>query len=483
MDSNDPRAAAFKHAVENADAAELRRLFTEHPELAQVIDAPWFAFGAPALVFLAKSEHREAVDALLDAGADPDAKSDWAAGPYSALDGIVDSREVDDALADHLIARGATLDIHAAAGLRRLDRLREILEGAPERVNDAGPDGAAPLHLARDVDTAAFLLDRGADIEQRCVDHRSTPIMWSTQRDPSVTRYLLERGARPDLYIAAVLNDPGLAERILEEEPDAIDVTVRYGKSHNHLGGGDKYVWSLDFAETPHEVARRRGHAEVLAFLLERSRPGLRMVIAARNGAATRLEALMNADPGLLASLTGSDACAALGGDLSAASLLLERGVDPDAKDDANGATALHHAAWAGDRERVDLLIEHGADPALRDRSYGATPLGWAHEGGHLELVEHLAYLRPPDLVDAAWLGDADRVRDILAADPSLVDGPEGGAASPLRSAAWHGHPRVVRILLEHGADRTLRHPESGKTALDYAQERGHTEVEALLRG
>ncbi len=117
MDANDPRAVAFKRAAESADAAEIRSLFDAHPELGDVVDAPWFSFGRPALLYVARAENRDAIDALLDAGANIDAKSDWSAGPYGILDGIVDTpAPVDVELADYLIGRGATLDIHAAVG-------------------------------------------------------------------------------------------------------------------------------------------------------------------------------------------------------------------------------------------------------------------------------------------------------------------------------------------------------------------------------
>ena len=97
------------------------------------------------------TETRAVIDALLDVGADIDAKSDWS---------------VDVELADHLIARGATLDIHAAAGLGRMDVLTELLDAKPERVSEPGPDGATPLHLAMNIEVAQFLLDRGEELDK-----------------------------------------------------------------------------------------------------------------------------------------------------------------------------------------------------------------------------------------------------------------------------------------------------------------------------
>jgi ankyrin repeat protein len=160
-------------------------------------------------------------------GANIDAKSDWAAGPYGVLDGIVDNpAPVDVELADYLIGRGATLDIHAAAGLGRIDVLTTLLDERPDRVSEPGPDGATPLHLAMNVEVARFLLDRNAEIDKRCVDHNSTPAMWSVMGREDVTRFLIDRGAKPDLFMAAVLDDVTLAAQILEAEPDAIDVRV-----------------------------------------------------------------------------------------------------------------------------------------------------------------------------------------------------------------------------------------------------------------
>ncbi|WP_420110939.1 ankyrin repeat domain-containing protein [Pseudactinotalea sp.] len=50
---------------------------------------------------------------------------------------------------------------------------------------------------------------------------------------------------------------------------------------------------------------------------------------------------------------------------------------DPNETDD-RGITALHEAAWAGDLDRVRALLAAGADPTRRDHVHGTTPLGWA---------------------------------------------------------------------------------------------------------
>ena len=45
---------------------------------------------------------------------------------------------------------------------------------------------------------------------------------------------------------------------------------------------------------------------------------------------------------------------------------------------DADGATALHHAAFHGHRQIVELLVATGADINARDAEHDATPSGWA---------------------------------------------------------------------------------------------------------
>ena len=482
MERDDERAEAFCQAVEAGEAATLRALFTDHPELSEVVNHNWFYFGATAVGFLAGRGDREAIDALLDFGADPNVKSDWDAGPYHVLDCIVDRPPpINVELADHLISRGAVLDIHAAAGLGRRDALADMLDAEPHRVSEPGPDGATPLHLARDPETATLLLDHGAAIDQRCVDHKSTPAQWAAQGRLDVMRLLLERGARPDLFMAAVLNDVGLAESILASEPEAIDVRVRPGRSHEHVGFGDKYVWALDFADTPLEVARRRDHAEVCDFLIPRSSVFVRLLQASRSGDADAVRALLEEYDGLVESLTQEQTFDVLGGTVEAITLLLEAGANPNVVDEENRSTPMHHAAWQNAQDRLEVLLRHGGDLQIRDGSYLSSPLGWASQAGNEALVHWLAEQSQLDIVDATWLGQTDRVREILLEKPEAIHGFGNGEASPLRTAALFGHTDIVRILLENGADPAVCNPHTGMNAAAVARAHGHDEIATLL--
>ena len=89
------------------------------------------------------------IDALLQAGADINARTRWWAGSF----GVLDSANGD--LANYLITRGATLDIHAAARLGMIDRVRELLALNPQLVHARGGDGQFPLHFAATPEIAA----------------------------------------------------------------------------------------------------------------------------------------------------------------------------------------------------------------------------------------------------------------------------------------------------------------------------------------
>jgi hypothetical protein len=87
---------AFATAVQHGDTARVRQqLALEHVRAR--VNEPTFAFGQRATHIAAKSE--PLLEALLEAGADVNLKSEWENGPYTVLD------NADEATARFLIAR------------------------------------------------------------------------------------------------------------------------------------------------------------------------------------------------------------------------------------------------------------------------------------------------------------------------------------------------------------------------------------------
>jgi hypothetical protein len=220
----------FKLAVNRGDAVELRRVLLESAEARAAVNEPLFGFNSPALVSVAGDGNVDVVDTLLEFGADPNRKSSWWAGGFHPL------HAASGDVSDRLIAAGAVPDACAAARLGRTDLLERILDEDPSRVHERGGDGQTPLHFARSRDVVDLLLARGADPDARDLDHRSSPAEWMigdaiVPEDSRIdlARYLVERGASADIFLAAALGLPDKAREILERDPGALSLRTSQG--------------------------------------------------------------------------------------------------------------------------------------------------------------------------------------------------------------------------------------------------------------
>ena len=140
---------------------------------------------------------------------------------------------------------------------------------------------------------------------------------------------------------------------------------------------------------------------------------------------------------------------------------LLQAGADVKAAQ-ADGATALHWAAYHGDASLASLLLDAGADVAAANRN-GSTPMWLAASRGDAQVIqalldkgadanEELPLGRRP-LMLAARSGSVDAVRALLTkgADANAKESARGTTA--LMQAADQGHADVIKVLIEHGAD------------------------------
>ena len=101
----------FITTVQDGDIDAVKHLLATNETLVPQIDAPWFSFDAPVIVFAAVSGNRELIEVLLDAGANIDVKSNWWAGGTSALQHAAGSMlSYNGELAEYLIEQGATID-------------------------------------------------------------------------------------------------------------------------------------------------------------------------------------------------------------------------------------------------------------------------------------------------------------------------------------------------------------------------------------
>ena len=182
-----------------------------------------------------------------------------------------------------------------------------------------------------------------------------------------------------------------------------------------------------DGGESLYRFALFHGHAKCAA-LLER-RGGLSLHDAALVGDAMRLAVLLDAGPWAIDLLS------------------------PD------GWTALHLAAFVGKDAAAFALLERGASARIMGRAF------------EQNLAVHAACA-------GRRLGKTAFAKLVAATgDPNAL---QKQGYTPLMIAAGNGFVDAVDVLLAAGADRGRKNPE-GKTAADYARERGHHDLAKKL--
>src|SRR4029453_1028712 len=270
----DSDITAFRDAVHGGDVPGTERILAL-PHVRKRINAPMFAFGQRAAHIAAKDEAMLA--ALIAAGADVSLKSAWENGPYTVLDNATADT------ARYLLAHGAMLTANVAARLGWLDELQALVSVDPALVHARGGDGQQPLHEAKTVAIADFLLDHGAGVDVRCIDHRSTPAQYALVDRPDVCRRLLERGATPDIFMAARFGDTTLATRLLDADPSCVEARINE-PGYPAVPPFNIYCWSIGFGMSPHETALRFDHRDVHDALVARSPSRIRLIDAIMNG-------------------------------------------------------------------------------------------------------------------------------------------------------------------------------------------------------
>ena len=410
-----PRAE-YIEAVNKGDANRVKSLLADNEALLEFIDAPWFAFDAPAIVFAASVVNRPLVEVLLDAGADIDAKSSWWAGGTSALQHASGSMlGYNTELAEYLIERGATIDAHAAAGLDMIETLETLIRENPDVVNAPGCDGMSPLHFAASPCIAELLLAHGADINLRDRDHYGSAAQWTMRRRPKVCRYLLEQGAEADVVLYCAMGEVEGAKAEFEKNPELLSlrINVKSPKGYviptlespqiGEVPGGHVYAYQVGPTMPLLEIALQAKQMAIVDLLIDSGYEiNLRDWYVLVGQGPKRFDTLVK---GFLAK--GWDINArqkhrrgmwaplhwvAQRGLTNGIAGLLANGADPNVTDD-KGQTPLHFIAQKGvGKNQVELLIEHGADLNARDDA-GQTPLDYAKKAKRKTVATFLTEL------------------------------------------------------------------------------------------
>ncbi len=383
------------------DLETVKRLVDKDPSLARCN----YAYRTP--IYFAVRENQIAVARfLLEHGADPlglavnDSLLDICRDRgYTEMEKLLEAD-----FADTLGASPKGEAVAEAIRAHDLNKVRSLLDAAPELLREGDGGSSQPIHWAvmtRQLDVIDELLSRGADINAARHD-----------------------GARP------------------------IQLT---NGDYNFRGWRDV---PQDWPTTP---------AQAFAHLRERG-AYVDICTAASIGDLERVKELLDQDPSLANRVSeyvtyyiGSGAPlknAAAGGHIEIVKLLLERGADPNLREEgiAPHGHALYSAAANGHYEIARLLLEHGAYPNPEVES-SADALSRAISNSDQPMIDLLCSYGAARAVHLlAYHGDVRTAAAVFAANPTLADDPDA-----LANAAGEGQEAFVRLMLRYQADLPKR--------------------------
>jgi ankyrin repeat protein len=435
--------------------------------------------GETALHLVSRSKYDSQGDGtarlLLECGVDVNArdKDSWTSLHQAAINGKAEIAQVlldhgananteteDGETALHLVSRGEYDSQEEDVGTARL-----LLEHSMN-VNARDKDGWTSLHQAAihgRVEIAQVLLDHGANANMEIEDGETALHLVSRgeydsqEEDVGTARLLLEHGVDVNardkdgwtsLHQAAINGRVEIAQVLLDHGANA-NMETEDGETALHLVSQGEYASQEQGASTARlllergvEVnARRKDSWTSLHWAAFKGRAEVAQVLL-DHGANAKLETKYG-ETGLHVVSRGEFESQERG--VSAARLLLERGVDANARD--KGAwTSLHWAAFKGRVEVAQVLLDHGANAKLETED-GETALHIVSRGEYDSQEQGVGVAR------------------LLLERCMHVNARDKGAWTSLHWAAFKGRVEVAQVLLDHGANAKLE-TERGETAL-----------------
>lgn len=164
------------------------------------------------------------------------------------------------------------------------------------------------------------------------------------------------------------------------------------------------------------------------------------------------------------------------------------RGFDLNTRNE-KGEHALSVALRADSLKVVDFLLTQRSVKVESRNPQGESPLMIAAIKGHLGSARQLIR-RGAEVNKTGWTPlhyaasraerDSVDMARLMLEHHAYIDAESPNKSTPLMMAAHYGHPDTVRLLLEEGADPSLRN-EQGLTAVDFARRAGRDDMADLV--
>lgn len=455
-----------------------------------------------ALINAANKGDSEVVEALLDSGAD------------------INARDEQNQTALHQAASRGHTPIVKLLLERRADVNAKNLFGQTPLL--------APVYRGS-LDIVQALLGAGADVDARSGFAGQTPLLAVSSGRTKVVEALLEEGADVNakgeayhetaLMLAATTGSTATVKALLEKGADvkAVSINGRTALMMAEALDHTEVVKLLQDAGAPRETSIALFPLEAylpryLVINAKRERPlnpQAALALLSRgaevkaDGEAALLFAAMRGDAEAVSALLNNGAdvnmrhkdgwsgllLAAVNGHSPAVQVLLAKGAKVDAKENLMEQTALIWAAKGGHTALVKALLKAGANVNARDK-YGGTALTRAANSGKAAIVKTLLesgadinareYDGDTALIEATAESQLETIQELLKAGANVNDKDLDGR-TPLMIAAMTGTDKAVKVLLDAGADINAQ-DNFGSTALKQATTLKREKIVQLLQ-
>ncbi|MBL9166340.1 MAG: ankyrin repeat domain-containing protein [Verrucomicrobiales bacterium] len=410
--------------IRTRDPAKVSALLDAEPELLHAGDAR----SNQPIHWAVMTRQLNLIDDLLQRGADIHAKRADGARPIHLTNGDYHYRGWRDVpkevtttpleVLQHLVSRGAEMDLGMACATGNWHRVEELLNRDPSAVNRVSEYGSYYIGCGAPIKNAAanghlevvkLLLERGADPnlpEEGIAPDGHALYSAAAKGHHQIVQLLLEHGAHPNVEVESSADT--LSRVISNRDLKLQQLLCSWGAARKvHLLAYDNdvptaaavFAANPALANDPEALANAasEGHEPFVRLML-RYQPDLPRQVSFPGWAVGAKTRELN-------------------------ELLFEHGMNPNATDWL-GITPLHQFARTGDLEKATLFLDHGANLEARDEDICSTPLGWAAKFGQKAMVELLLS---------------------RGAKPELLDDPPW--ATPLSWARRRGHSEIAALL------------------------------------